>query len=314
MERRRVRRRPRAPGHRRSERRTRPALRRRSAVGVLPVRGRARAPRGTSSWSSGSARRWPRRPAPRAHRCCSDPRSTSSARRSAVATSSASRRIRTSPRGSPAPTCGACRAAGWRRASSTWWRTTRSTTASRSPPSSTSARCGRCRSCRSSTSCAAGAWSTMAAYNRLHGTHCSANERLLTTILRDEWGWDGVVISDWFAVHSTVEPANAGLDLEMPGPRAALGSEAGGRHRRRRGQRGRDRGQARAVGAPGPPDRRRGGSARGGGGGRRHRRRSSIAREAAAAVARAPAQRGRAPARRLDRERGAGRTQRAIAR
>ena len=64
----------------------------------------------------------------------------------------------------------------------------------------------------------AGAWSTMAAYNRLHGTHCSANERLLTTILRDEWGWDGVVISDWFAVHSTVESANAGLDLEMPGP------------------------------------------------------------------------------------------------
>ena len=106
----------------------------------------------------------------------------------------------------------------------------------------------------------------MAAYNRLHGTHCSANERLLTTILRDEWGWDGVVISDWFAVHSTVEPANAGLDLEMPGPRAALGSEAGGGHRRRRGQRGRDRGQARAVGAPGPPDRRRGGSARGRGG------------------------------------------------
>jgi beta-glucosidase len=64
----------------------------------------------------------------------------------------------------------------------------------------------------------AGAWSTMAAYNRLHGTHCSQHERLLTTILRDEWGWDGVVISDWFAVRATVEPALAGLDLEMPGP------------------------------------------------------------------------------------------------
>ncbi|MFL6206480.1 MAG: beta-glucosidase family protein [Acidimicrobiales bacterium] len=64
----------------------------------------------------------------------------------------------------------------------------------------------------------AGAWSTMAAYNRLHGTHCSEHERLLTTILRDEWAWDGVVISDWFAVHATVEPALAGLDLEMPGP------------------------------------------------------------------------------------------------
>lgn len=63
-----------------------------------------------------------------------------------------------------------------------------------------------------------GAWSTMAAYNRLHGTHCSAHERLLTTILRHEWGWDGVVISDWFAVHTTAESAKAGLDLEMPGP------------------------------------------------------------------------------------------------
>jgi beta-glucosidase len=64
----------------------------------------------------------------------------------------------------------------------------------------------------------AGAWSTMAAYNRLHGTHCSRHEGLLTTILRDEWGWDGVVISDWFANRSTAESANAGLDLEMPGP------------------------------------------------------------------------------------------------
>jgi beta-glucosidase len=64
----------------------------------------------------------------------------------------------------------------------------------------------------------AGAWSTMAAYNRLHGTHCSQHGRLLSTILREEWEWDGVVISDWFAVHATVEPALAGLDLEMPGP------------------------------------------------------------------------------------------------
>jgi beta-glucosidase len=64
----------------------------------------------------------------------------------------------------------------------------------------------------------AGAWSTMAAYNRLHGTHCSEHPRLLTTILRDEWGWDGVVVSDWFATRSTVASALAGLDLEMPGP------------------------------------------------------------------------------------------------
>ena len=93
------------------------------------------------------------------------------------------------------------------------------------------------------------------------------------------------------------------------GPRAALGSEAGGGHRRRRGQRGRDRGQARAVGAPGPPDRRRGGSARGRGGGRGTGDGVDRSRSGGG-LARAPAQRGRASARRLDRERGAARTQR----
>lgn len=48
----------------------------------------------------------------------------------------------------------------------------------------------------------AGAWSVMAAYNRLGGLHCSEHERLLTGILREEWGFDGVVISDWFATRS----------------------------------------------------------------------------------------------------------------
>ena len=71
----------------------------------------------------------------------------------------------------------------------------------------------------------AGAWSTMAAYNRLHGTHCSQHPWLLTTLLRDEWGWDGAVISDWFAVHATAEPALAGLDLEMPGPPLHFGAK-----------------------------------------------------------------------------------------
>jgi beta-glucosidase len=70
----------------------------------------------------------------------------------------------------------------------------------------------------------AGAWSTMAAYNRLHGTHCSEHPELLTTVLRDEWGWDGVVISDWFATRSTAASALAGLDLEMPGPAAHWGA------------------------------------------------------------------------------------------
>jgi beta-glucosidase len=63
-----------------------------------------------------------------------------------------------------------------------------------------------------------GAWGVMAAYNRLNGTLCSANEWLLSTVLRHDWGFDGFVISDWFALRSAVEPARAGVDLEMPGP------------------------------------------------------------------------------------------------
>ncbi len=64
----------------------------------------------------------------------------------------------------------------------------------------------------------AGAWSMMAAYNLVNGTHCSHNVDLVRGILRDEWGWDGVLMSDWHATHDTAAAAVAGLDLEMPGP------------------------------------------------------------------------------------------------
>ncbi len=64
----------------------------------------------------------------------------------------------------------------------------------------------------------AGAWSVMSAYNRVGGTYASEHPRLLDEILRGEWGFDGFVVSDWFGTHSTVAAANAGLDLEMPGP------------------------------------------------------------------------------------------------
>ncbi|MGO9875545.1 MAG: glycoside hydrolase family 3 protein [Acidimicrobiia bacterium] len=63
----------------------------------------------------------------------------------------------------------------------------------------------------------AGTWSVMAAYNRLHGTYCSEHP-LLTEVLKHEWGFDGVIMSDWYGTHSTVPAAQAGLDLEMPGP------------------------------------------------------------------------------------------------
>lgn len=56
----------------------------------------------------------------------------------------------------------------------------------------------------------------MTAYNKLNGTYSSENPRLIQSVLRDEWGFDGVVISDWGAVHDPVAAAAAGLDLQMP--------------------------------------------------------------------------------------------------
>ncbi len=61
-------------------------------------------------------------------------------------------------------------------------------------------------------------WGLMSSYNRLNGVFTSENEWLLSTVLRGEWGFDGVVVSDWFGSHATAETVNAGLDLEMPGP------------------------------------------------------------------------------------------------
>ena len=63
------------------------------------------------------------------------------------------------------------------------------------------------------------AWGVMAAYNKVDGRWCSENERLLTTILRQQWGFPGMVISDWGGVHSTVDAVTAGMNVEMPGSR-----------------------------------------------------------------------------------------------
>ncbi|MEJ2002800.1 MAG: glycoside hydrolase family 3 C-terminal domain-containing protein [Maritimibacter sp.] len=64
----------------------------------------------------------------------------------------------------------------------------------------------------------AGTWGIMSSYNRLNGTFASENPWLLTDVLRGDWGYDGIVMSDWFGSHTTAESVNAGLDLEMPGP------------------------------------------------------------------------------------------------
>ncbi len=60
------------------------------------------------------------------------------------------------------------------------------------------------------------AWGVMAAYNKVRGYWCSENYELLTEILRDDWGFKGIVISDWGGTHS-VKAVEAGLNVEMPG-------------------------------------------------------------------------------------------------
>jgi beta-glucosidase len=69
----------------------------------------------------------------------------------------------------------------------------------------------------------AGVWAVMTAYNKLNGIYCGEQPELLNGILRGEWDFDGVAMSDWYGTHSTAPAALAGLDLEMPGPPAWLG-------------------------------------------------------------------------------------------
>jgi beta-glucosidase len=61
-------------------------------------------------------------------------------------------------------------------------------------------------------------WTVMCAYNKLNGEYCSEHHYLLTDILKNEWGFEGLVVSDWGAVHDRVASLKGGLDLEMPGP------------------------------------------------------------------------------------------------
>jgi beta-glucosidase len=62
----------------------------------------------------------------------------------------------------------------------------------------------------------AGVLTVMSAYNKVNGWWCSENKELLTNILKKDWGFKGLVVSDWVSTHSTVNAANNGLDLEMP--------------------------------------------------------------------------------------------------
>jgi beta-glucosidase len=67
--------------------------------------------------------------------------------------------------------------------------------------------------------------SVMSAYNKLNNIYCSSHKELLIDILKDEWQFDGYVVSDWGAALETVDNANGGLDMEMPGPGGTWGEK-----------------------------------------------------------------------------------------
>ncbi len=87
-------------------------------------------------------------------------------------------------------------------------------------------------------------WTVMCSYNKVNGVYASEHHWLLTEVLREEWGFEGLVVSDWGAVHDRAAAVAAGLDLEMPpqlGPQRPRGRRGGAGRDARRGRPRRDR-------------------------------------------------------------------------
>jgi beta-glucosidase len=68
-------------------------------------------------------------------------------------------------------------------------------------------------------------WALMTAYNKVNGQHMSEHQEILQDIVRNEWGYGGCIMSDWFGTYSTAAAVNNGLDLEMPGPTEQRGKQ-----------------------------------------------------------------------------------------
>ena len=84
-------------------------------------------------------------------------------------------------------------------------------------------------------------WSVMAAYNNVNGIPATEQGTVNNGILKGEWGWRGLLMSDWFATQSAAPAANGGLDLVMPGPTGPWGPALVACGPGRRGRRVRDR-------------------------------------------------------------------------
>ena len=68
-------------------------------------------------------------------------------------------------------------------------------------------------------------WSLMAAYNDVNGQAATEQEHVNNEVVKGEWGYDGLIMSDWFATKTTAPSANGGLDLVMPGPSGPWGDK-----------------------------------------------------------------------------------------
>jgi len=71
----------------------------------------------------------------------------------------------------------------------------------------------------------AGCAGLLMAYNAVNGDHCAEHRGLITTVVKQDWGFGGFTVSDWFGTRSTIGSATSGLDLEMPGPARFMGGK-----------------------------------------------------------------------------------------